>query len=56
MKILLSIPFVILAWLVEVVACLLFWVPVRVIWGKNTLHSLRSERGLADWLMTELKD
>lgn len=52
-KILLSVPVVLTAWLIECFICALFWLPIQLVWGKNTFESLRSEKSLSEWLMVE---
>ncbi|WP_375445753.1 hypothetical protein [uncultured Fibrella sp.] len=55
-RILIGIPLVIVAWLIEFAVCLLFWLPIRLIYGKNAFKALRSEMSLSEWLMVETDD
>lgn len=58
-KILLSIPLVLVVWLGEFLACSLLWLPVWLVWQKNVFDALRFDESgytgsLSHWLMTQL--
>lgn len=37
-------------WLLEFIAATIYWLPVRIVWGKSTYDYIMEHENLRDWL------